>query len=800
MAGALRGLTAGLLLLGLGLATSSVGSGADPTDGWAAGDPLAPLLDYRPPAASIVYDRNGREIGQFFVERRRLVRLDQLPPHVIQAFVASEDGRFFQHGGLDVGAILRAVWTNLCGGHIAQGASTITQQTVKNVLLTPDRTWQRKLREMLLALEVERRLDKDDILLIYLNHIYLGNGSYGVGDAARTYFGKDVSELDLSEAALLAGLPQRPSAYSPVRHPEAAEQRRRYVLDRMLERGLIAPESYHLALEHPPRIRSRSRASRSSDPAAYFTEQVRRDLIEEVGPQRLYRGGLRIETTLDLELQRRAQQAVRQGLEVLDRRQGWRGPLRRVAPEALGEALVAVGRENRTSRRRLPREGGDGRALWTGLVLAVETDDQGLEVARVGLGPARVIRAEVEPSAWGLSPAPPGPASRLLQVGDVARFELQSASGGEIARLHQEPLVEGALLSLDVASGDVLAMVGGYDFGRSEFNRAVQAHRQPGSAFKPLVYAAAIEAGYTQASFVLDSPNLFWDRASHAMWRPRNYGRRFLGWLTLRRALAKSVNNATIQLAQRVGVERVVGLARRLGMRSELRGNLSLALGTSDVSLLELTRAYAAFPAGGSEVRPRFIRRVLDRDGRVVLEDLGLDEWSERDAAGEEEAAPPVSPQVARVMTDLLQGAVFEPGATGSRAQQLGRSLAGKTGTTNGNRDAWFVGFSPDIATGVWVGFDQPRSLGRSETGGRVALPIWVDFMGEALATRPSREFALPEGVVLALVDSRTGSLAEADSSWASWQAFLAGTEPARSAARRREARRARRELLMDVF
>jgi penicillin-binding protein 1A len=792
------------LLLGLVLATASIGTGwgsaTEAPARSARGDPLEPLLHYRPPLASVVHDRHGRVIGQFFVQRRRLVRLDDVPPHLVQAFVASEDGRFFQHGGLDVAAILRALWTNLRDGRIEQGASTITQQMVKNVLLTPDRTWTRKLREMLLAVEVERRLSKEEILLIYLNHIYLGNGSYGIGDAARSYFGKDVSEVDLSEAALLAGLPQRPSAYSPVRHPEAAEARRRYVLERMLEQEAITPEEHRLALAQPPRLQLQAPGGHSQGFADWFTEEVRRELLDWLGPQALYRGGLRIETTLDAELQRQAHRAVRRGLEALDRRQGWRGPLQRVEPEALEQALAEIGRQNRALRAAPSQAAGDEGEPWLGLVLAVETDAQGRELARVGLGPDTEVRAEVDPAAWGLPAAPPGPETRVLRVGDVARFALPSAPFGASARLYQEPRVEGALLSLEIASGDVLAMVGGYDFGRSEFNRAVQARRQPGSAFKPFVYAAAIEAGWTQASLVLDSPHLFWDASSKTMWRPRNYGRRFLGWLTLRSALAQSVNNATIQLARRVGVERVARMARRLGIDSELRANLSLALGTSDVSLLELTRAYAAFPAGGEPVRPRFVRRVLDPDGRVVIEDLGPDLGAAARGLAADGSERAVSPQVARVVTDLLQGAVLEPGATGARARELGRPVAGKTGTTNGNRDAWFLGFSPDVATGVWVGFDLPRSLGPRETGGRAALPIWVEFMAAALATRPEREFELPEGIVLTRVDSRTGRLAGTHAAQASWQAFLAGSEPTRFATRRREVTSARRELLMDAF
>ena len=760
-------------------------------------DPLEPLLDYQPPVASVVTDQKGRVVAEFFVQRRRLVQLDELPEHVIDAFVASEDGRFFTHGGIDVSAILRAAWTNLRRGRIEQGGSTITQQLVKNVLLTPERTWTRKVREMWLALEVERRLTKHEILLTYLNHIYLGNGSYGIGDAALSYFGKHVSELDLSEAALLAGLPQRPSAYSPVSYPEAAEARRLYVLDQMLALGFVTPEAHADARAHRPNVQSRTLGTRTPAFAASFVEEVRRELVEWFGMS-LFRGGLRIETTLDLDLQREASAAVKAGLETVDRRQGWRGPLRNVAPEEFASALDEIGRENGLAAGVPPPEFVDG-AL--GLVLACGTDEQRREFARVGLSPGVVVHTEIDPESWGLLAAPPGPGTRVLRVGDVARFRMP---GSGIAELYQEPQVEGALVSLHVPSGEVLAMVGGYNFARSEFNRAIQARRQPGSAFKPFVYAAAVEAGYTQASFVLDTPNLFWDRASASMWRPQNYGRRFLGWLTLRRALARSVNNATIQLARRVGIERVIGVARRLGVSSDLPRNLSLALGSSEVSLLDLTRAYAAFPAGGQSVRPRLIRRVLDRNGEVVLEEGASARFLENPEQWWRQPdpdTPAVSPQVARIMTDLLQGAVFESGATGRKARPLGPAVAGKTGTTNGNRDAWFVGFSPDVATGVWVGFDRPRSMGRGETGGRTALPIWVDFMRDALASRPQREFDRPEGIVFARVNARTGRIGSG-SGWdsASWQAFVSGTEPKPVSRRSRELRSARRELMRDVF
>jgi penicillin-binding protein 1A len=794
-----------LLLLVVATAMGSIGlTAAEPTRS-AAIDPLGPLLDYRPPVASVVLDRHGEVIGQYFVQRRKLVRIDEVPQHVIHAFVASEDGRFFEHGGVDFTAILRAAWANLRRGRIEQGASTITQQLVKNVLLTPERTWSRKLREVRLALEVERRLSKEEILLTYLNQIYLGNGSYGIGDASRSYFRKDVANLDLSEAALLAGLPPRPSGYSPVRHPEAAEARRQYVLDRMLERGLITPEAHASARARRPAIQTQAQDLKAPEYAAYFIEEVRRELVDRVGATRLYRGGFVIETTQDLALQRAAYESLRAGLESLDRRQGWRGPQRHVPHADWVAELEALGRDGGWNGGRELSDVAGGNTRWPGLVLGVATDARGKEVAWVGLAPGVFVHAEVDPAAWGARPAVQGLETRILHVGDVAPFRLENVEGEVIAELAQEPLVEGALLSVDIATGDVLAMVGGYDFGRSEFNRAIQARRQPGSAFKPFVYAAAVESGYTQSSHVLDSPNLHYDEATRSIWRPRNYGRRFLGWLTLRRALTKSINNATVHLASRVGVDRVVDMARRLGVRSDMQANLSLALGTSEVSLLELTRAYAVFPAGGKPVRTRFIRRVLDRDGEVLFDEVALERGGARieegaretELAGETEV---VSPQVARVVTDLLRGAVADPGATGRKARSLGRTVAGKTGTTNANRDAWFVGFSPDIATGVWVGFDRPRSLGARETGGRAALPIWVDYMGEALADRPERKFSMPEGVIFARINPRTGNLAMGSGRNAHWQAFVAGTEPVKTAWQEVKKRNLRREWLLDAF
>ena len=462
----------------------------------------------------------------------------------------------------------------------------------------------------------------------------------------------------------------------------------------MLELGFVSAEQQQRAWDLPPHVEPRRSAR--DEPTAHFVEEVRRALVRIVGADRLYRDGLVIETTLDLDLQQAAWAALRTGLEELEQRQ----------------------------------------VKQRGLSLPVD---------------------------------PP-----------------------------RDPEAEGALLSLHVPSGEVLAMVGGYDFSRSEFNRAVQARRQPGSAFKPLIYAAAIEAGYSQASFVLDAPNLLWDQATNSFWRPRNYGRRVLGWLTLRRALARSVNNASIRLLRQVGERRVVELAQRLGIRSPLTPHPSLALGTDAVSLLELTRAYATFPAGGERVRARFVRRVLDPQGWVVAQNvpLGYRETDGFEGLGPvQPLGPALEPSVAGVMPDLLKGVVHDPGGTGRRARHLG-AVAGKTGTTNGNEDAWFVGFSPTIATGVWVGFDRPRSLGPGETGGRAALPIWTAYMEAAVPHYPSGGFPIHEGMSFARVDRATGRLADAANPRARLQAFVEGSQP--GPMERYQARLSRRERLLD--
>ncbi|MGH0029090.1 MAG: penicillin-binding protein 1A [Myxococcota bacterium] len=803
--------------------------------------------DYRPALASVVVDRNGRRVGEFFNERRRLVALEDVPQHVVRAFIAAEDSHFFEHSGIDYPSIVRAAWANLRAGGVVEGASTITQQTVKGLLLTPERKFRRKIREMILARNLEARLTKQEILYLYLNQIYFGSGAYGIQEAARSYYGKDVADLTVGEAAQLAGLPKAPSTYSPRRNPEQAEVRRLYVLGRMRNEGFITQALYDEAVAERPPLSDRPWLSDYED-SAYFAEQVRRYLFDELGGQTVLEGGLVVETTFDLALQSAAVAALRKGLEELDHRQGYRGPEQQVAREEIADTLLALAEENQLQEAEGPQAAEDGAQRAEGerspegVLLAqlsesplrglVTEIDRAADTATVAFAPGLLGRVHLDDVRWAREPDPDllprkvTDIEKVFAAGDVARFTLLPAQeGDELPRLalHQQPLVQGALLSIDVHSGDVLALVGGYDFGESEFDRVTQARRQPGSAFKPLVYGAALslhgEDGgqrYTPASIIYDRPKVYTDHSTGFVWKPKNYGRAFYGPITLRRALAKSINTAAVHLCDEVGVGNVIRYARLLGIESPLEPSLGLALGTSGVSLLELTRAYAVFPAGGQRVVPSFIRRVTDREGNVLMEnvplggpppdpDAGDDPLADIDVAaapeGLEFAPSPIRAEreqlipeeEAYLVSDMLRAVVNE--GTGRRVKALGRPLAGKTGTTNDQADAWFMGFSPEITTGVWVGFDEIRFLGAGETGSRAASPIWIDYMRTALADKPKRDFALPESIVFARIDRETGLLASRSSTETVFQAFIAGTEPTETA----DCRRTTQDALQDL-
>jgi penicillin-binding protein 1A len=803
---------------------------------------LKSVEDYRPPVSSRVLDRDGQHIATFFEERRTLTPLDAVPKHVVMAFVAGEDSTFFEHSGIDYVSILRAAWVNLrAGGEIKQGASTITQQMVKGLLLSPERRFRRKIREMILARRIEQRFSKQDILYLYLNQIYFGHGAYGVGEAAQTYFDKPVGELSVSEAALLAGLPKAPSRFSPYRNPQLAEERRLYVLERMQVDGIIDAATHTAAVADVPQLAD---AASQDDPyAAYFSEEVRRLLFEKLGSDLVLHGGLTIETSLDSGLQAVAVTAVQTGLRALDRRQGYRGHLRQVSGDALETEVTKLAEVN-----QLPTEGGReaaGAALRDGerpLVGVVTSVDKAAKSARVSFAPGVDGIVRLADVKWARksdpkrSPHSIRSITTLFAAGDVAPFVAvfdDEAPGDLIVeasafrvKVHQDPIVQGALLSIDVDAQEVVAMVGGYEFANSEFNRVTQAKRQPGSAFKPIIYAASLAPRddvdsfpYTPATIVHDRPIVYTDEESGFVWRPRNYKRSFYGPITLREALARSVNNATVHLFRDIGIDFVIDYARRLGIESPLNRDLSLALGSSGMSLLEVTRAYAVFPSGGRRIVPTFIRRVTDRDGNVLMENVALGDESpvapERTdpefvdvAAGampSDAQLPPdpdqvISPEEAYLATSLLRAVVEDTHGTGWRLRDLRRPLAGKTGTTNDQADAWFIGFSPQIATGVWVGHDESLFLGYGETGSRAAAPIWVDYMRDALKDRPIRDFAIPDPIVFARIDRKTGLLADANNRDTVFQAFLQGTVPKQTAGSARASSETRRQLRFDSF
>jgi penicillin-binding protein 1A len=839
------------------------------------------LDDYQPPVVSEVYDRNGHLIGEFYTQKRRLVPIDEIPRHVQVAFVSAEDGSFFEHQGIDLVAILRAALANIREGGIAQGASTITQQMVKSLLLTPERTYKRKMREIILSWQIENKFSKDEILFLYLNQIYFGNGAWGIGQASRSYFGKEAPELRISEAAMLAGLVQRPSAYDPTRNPEAAETRRRYVLGRMLSNEYIDQETYDAELASPPVI-SLNMDGDNMAVAGHFTEEVRRLLFDRLDSEVVLNEGLQIHTTLDIDLQRAALEALQNGLEAHDHRRGFRGPLRQVEKTAIEEELAKIGEENlddfetqeielakaqdsnsveseniskegpgasdSTDAESAPNEldiaeneSGNDSALQysmafdqplTGIVLEVYTNKQS---ARIGFGLGVEGMAHLDDVDWARQPnlkVRPRPVTQIESIfkrGDVARFvrlkgeapeigddEAINTESVEFARLDiwQEPAAEGALLSIDNETGDVIAMIGGYDFERSEFNRAVQAERQPGSAFKPFIYGAALTRGYTPVSTVVDRPVVYTDPVSGFVWAPQNYGRKFYGPMTMRDALKKSINNATVHLFRDLGVRYVIDYARRFGIQAPLASDLSLALGSSSLTLLELTRAYAVYPRGGTRVVPRFINEVTDAKGVVLLGDVPLGDIpppilkplargdaSDLESYPDSEIMPTtqiVSPADAYLMSDLLRAVVQE--GTGRGLLRLGRTLAGKTGTTNDFTDAWFMGFSPEITTGVWVGHDDNHVLGWGESGGKTALPIWREYMGVALKPFPRRDFEVPDKIEFQRIDKVSGLIADANTQDAYFQPFLEGTAPERSMTEQATTQKTRQAVRDDFF
>jgi penicillin-binding protein 1A len=739
------------------------------------------LADYQPPTVTRIHAGDGRLMAEYAHEKRIFVPVEAIPRRLIQAFLAAEDKNFYQHPGIDPLSIVRAVFTNLerlRDDRRPVGASTITQQVAKNFLLSSEVSLRRKAQEALLAFRIERAFTKDQILELYLNQIYLGVGSYGVAAAALNYFDKSLDELTVAEAAFLAGLPKAPSWYHPDRQPEAAKARRDWVIGRMLDLGYIAAADAEQAMAQP--LVMRRRAPTEMVTADFFTEEVRRRLVEEHGEAFLYQGGLSIRTTLSPALQAVADRALRKGLIAYDRRYGWRGPATRLpSAESWPSQLVELD------------QGGGLEGWQLAVVLEAATDGAVIGLAdgsRAELPLAAMTWARAATGTEQLGPEVSA-ADQVVAPGDVVWVEPLAPEGAEAGvplryALRQSPEVEGAVVALDPHTGRVLALSGGFSYARSVFNRATQALRQPGSALKPFVYLAGLESGLTPSSILLDAPIVIDQGPGLGKWKPANYSGRFYGASTLRLGIEKSRNLMTVRLAQATGMDRVVDMVHRFGIDRGMGRNLASALGAGEVDLLSLTTAYATLVNGGKRIEPALIERIQDRHGETVVRRDERPCPDCREVAWQEQSAPllidqreqVISPARAYQMVNLLQG-VVERG-TGARARSIDKPVAGKTGTTDDSRDAWFIGFTPDLVVGVYVGFDQPKSLGPKEQGASAALPVFIDIMSAALADRPATPFRVPPGVRLVRVDADTGLLPGPDTDTVILEAFLPGTEP----------------------
>lgn len=882
------------------------------------------LKNYKPPLISTVFDRKGNKIGEFFKERRILVSYNQFPPILIQAFVAAEDGRFFEHKGLNLKAIFRAFLANIKAGRKVQGGSTITQQVARSLLLSSEKTYKRKLKEAVLALRMEKYLTKEEILFLYLNQIYLGHGAYGVGMAAEIYFRKTVQDLKLAEVSLLAGLPQAPSRFSPIYNSKKAKERQIYVLQRMVEENYIDKKEAEQIEKTSLKVFLREKYH---EKAPYYLETLRQALLQKMDEDLLLTGGLKIKSAIDLSLQKIARKHLQAGLRNLDKRQGFRGPLTRLnKKESIQDFFKKEEKEIIEKRREFhliqtlkmekgnlneqnkiennenerPLKGTKEQEIFKALVKHVDDVNEKVFLEL----PFRVFGVlPLENMKWARKPDPKTSfkffslekPSLALKKGDVifvkvekewnllTHFEEDTAdikalkqflqdhfkkeylfktnsvksnqsalsiaisesstisTTGVILSLEQEPLVEGALIVFDQKTEDILALVGGYDFQRSQFNRAYQAARQTGSVFKPIVYLAALDKGFTPATLITDSPVVYEEEEAEGLWqkkektigkekedeeekqkiwKPDNYGRRFSGDILFRNALIRSMNVPTVKVIEKVGIQWVIDYARRLGVFGSLNPDYTLALGSSSVTLYEMTKVFSILGRQGKKITPFLLHEVLNQKKEKILDSISLDErfaeqmqgWettmqerrkkflnqqkqneqqekNEKETQVSEKKYSPIfffsdpnqliSQKTAFIMTSLLTSVIKEPQGTGFAAREIEGPIAGKTGTTNGYYDAWFIGYSSQMAVGVWVGFDNEKSLGHGETGARAALPIWLGFMKEVDTDDwGKKEFKIPEDIVFTNIDNETGTLVVPGSKQIVRQAFVEGTAP----------------------
>ncbi len=736
---------------------------------WAAQDlpQMDRIADFQPPIATTVLARDGSPLGSLYHEKRFTVPLDLMSPYITMAFLAAEDDAFYKHKGIDPIAILRAAIVNFQSGRSTQGGSTITQQVVKQLLLTPEKSYRRKIKEAILAYRLEQQLSKDQILTTYLNQIFLGQQAYGVEAASRTYFGKHATDITLAESALLAGMPQAPSRYNPFRYPKSAKNRQLYVLGRLRELDWITEEEYKQAVDEP--LVYWTMPEKQLGSAGWYMEEVRRLLIDffteenlakmgiktrKYGIDYVYESGLTVTTAMDPVHQEAAAQGLRKALEALTKRQGWRGPIAHIAADKRTEFIE--------KSQFSPYDLGGGR--WVkALVNKVNKDS-----ASVHLGKGYVGTVGIKSMSWARKPNPrviaayaPAikDARKVVKEGDVIWVSSPHSVPKEVKEkdqivikeatydpglveigkaidlnLEQMPVTQGALASIEPASGDVVALVGGYNFGDSHFNRATQAERQPGSAFKPVVYSAAIDEGFTASSMLLDAPFIYVNPYTYEVWEPANYEKDFKGPIELYKALALSRNTCTVRIAQQIGIDNVITRAKALGLEPHFPSELSISLGAVAVSPLNLTQAYTAFAYQGWAARPRIITSIRDATGKEIYNQKP-EHWQA------------ITPQNAYIMSSLLKKVVTS--GTARRALVLNRPVAGKTGTTNNEHDAWFVGYTPHLVTGVYVGYDQLQPLGRREAGGYTALPAFVEYRKQVEHFYPPDDFTMPDNIIM---------------------------------------------------
>jgi penicillin-binding protein 1A len=747
---------------------------------------ISTLIEYEPRVVTTVYDQNDKVIAEYSSEQRVELKEKEIPDIIKKAFIAAEDDEFYRHKGINPLTLLRAAVKNFIAGSKVQGGSTITQQVAKTFFLSPEKSYSRKIKELFLALEIEKKLSKDQILNRYLNQIYLGQGTYGIESASLIYFCKHAKDISLGEAAILGGLPRSPSRENPISNPMACRSRQRYVLKRMKEVGFINEKDYQKALTED--IKVKNKVKEIHWPSPYFSEYVRRYLLEKYGKKALYEEGLKVYTTIDSQAQISAQKAVDHGLEKVDKRMGFRNPQQNFPNEMTRQAFL------NESHKKIVEEAYDFKILKPDGKLNSPVDvkdptplSQGETYPSLVIGKdkaRKVLLVQVGNKTGKINPSnyqwtrEANPTEiykekiirdpfRELNVGDLIDVQFL---GGENFALDQKPLVQGSLLSYRLPDGAIHTMVGGYDFysTRSEFNRATQAVRQPGSTFKPIIYGAALEKGVTPASIIVDSPIVYKDNSEkdelEKSWKPDNYGSVSYGDTSLRSALAHSRNIPTIKLLQYIKVQAAIDFARKLGIKGKLNNDLTLALGSSGITLDELTNAISVFANQGKKTSPYFIRKIENRNGEKIEE--------HQDLTGEQI----ISPQIAFLVSSLMRS-VIDFG-TGVSIKELGRPVAGKTGTTSDYKDALFVGFIPQMITSVWVGFDENQQVGPAETGTRAAAPIWLEYMKAATKDLEIQDFPVPEGISQVTVDAESGNLPNSRSRKLISEYFVEGTAP----------------------